>query len=277
MDVQGSNFGAMQPAHFADVQVGFVRVACKHAEAVESTNAEAMDWLRSAAPGSWGACTATHQTAGRGRLGRVWTDRPGTDVLLSIAHRWRHNPGPARLAELNFVAAVAVHTALHALLPPARAAALQLKWPNDVLTGERKLAGLLLETSWRGSEWGGWVLGIGLNGGTRGAQGPAGWFDAGGTEDREMLTGAVLRAVVDAVERRERTGWSGPEAAAAAFNAVAFGRGVRRTFEVQGRLWQGTFLHAAPDGTGVFAWEADVRGERPAERLESGEVVWRLS
>jgi len=237
----------MQPADFADVQVGFVRVAFKQLAVTESTNSVAMDWLRTAATGCWGACAAAHQTAGRGRLGRTWTDDPGTDVLLRVAHRWRHSPGPARLAELNLVVAVAIHRALTALLPVQSAAALRLKWPNDVFTGERKLAGLLLETSWRGSEWGGWVLGIGLNGGTRGALGPAGWLDAGGSEGREVLTAALLQAVVDAVEQRECNGWSGPEAAAAAFNAVAFGPGERRTFEVQGRLWRGAFLGVAPD------------------------------
>ena len=267
----------MQPPDFVDILVGSVRVPCRHWAVVESTNSEAMAWLRAAAPGSWFACTAAHQTAGRGRLGRAWTDEPGADVLLSIAYRWRHSPGPERLAELNLVVAVAVRDALASRLARDRAAALRLKWPNDVLTGDRKLAGLLLETSWRGTEWGGWVLGIGLNGGTRGAQGPAGWFDAGGSESREELTSVLLHAVVEAVDRRECAGWSGSEAAATAFNAVAFGRGETRTFDVQGRPWLGTFLGVAPDGTGNFQWEVDVRGDRPPDRLESGEVVWRFS
>jgi biotin-[acetyl-CoA-carboxylase] ligase BirA-like protein len=267
----------MQPPDFADVQVGFVRVACRHWEEVESTNAEAMGLLRSAAPGSWHACTAAHQTAGRGRLGRIWTDQPGTDVLLSIAHRWKRGPGPERLAELNLMIAVAVRNALAALLPPHNADGLRLKWPNDILVGERKLAGLLLETSWRGTEWGGWVLGIGLNGGTRGDSGPAGWRDAGGGEEREELTRVVLRAVVEAVEAREQSGWEGPLAAAAAFNAVAFGCGERRRFEVQGTVYWGMFLQVEPDGRGRFAWEADALGRTPPDRMESGEVVWRLS
>jgi BirA family biotin operon repressor/biotin-[acetyl-CoA-carboxylase] ligase len=267
----------MQPPDFVDVQTDFVRVTCRHFEAVGSTNSEAMAWLKSAEPGSWFACSAAHQTAGRGRLGREWTDVAGEDVLLSVGHRWRQSPGPERLAELNLGVAVVVREALAALLSPQDAAELRIKWPNDLFAGERKLAGLLLETSWRGADWGGWVLGIGLNGGRRGGSGPAGWGDAGGTEGAEVLRTRIVRAVVDAVEAWERGGWDGPEAAVARFDAVAFGAGEMREFEVEGRTWSGKFLGVETDGRGRFAWVPDGDGMRPPELCGWGEVVWRLN
>ena len=83
---------------------------------------------------------ADSQAAGRGRLGRVWHDEPGESLLCSILLRPRL--APAQLPMLSLTAAVAVAEAL------ARAAGLvpHLKWPNDVLVGGRKIAGILLET-----------------------------------------------------------------------------------------------------------------------------------
>jgi BirA family biotin operon repressor/biotin-[acetyl-CoA-carboxylase] ligase len=90
---------------------------------------------------------AEHQTAGRGRLGRTWLDEPGAGLLLSVA---LYPPPPvARWPELTLVAARAVADAIG-----PRAA---IKFPNDVLVGGRKVAGILAEAGTRV------VLGIGIN------------------------------------------------------------------------------------------------------------------
>jgi BirA family biotin operon repressor/biotin-[acetyl-CoA-carboxylase] ligase len=83
---------------------------------------------------------ADHQTAGRGRRGRSWSDEPGSSLLVSILLRPRL-PLP-RLPLLSYAAAVAVAEALEAVagLRPS------LKWPNDVLVRGRKIAGILLES-----------------------------------------------------------------------------------------------------------------------------------
>lgn len=91
---------------------------------------------------------AGHQTAGRGRLGRVWEDEPGTSLLFSLLLR---PPVPAeRLPELTVVAARAVADSIG---PGAT-----VKEPNDVLLGSRKVAGVLGDAS-----EGRVVLGIGVN------------------------------------------------------------------------------------------------------------------
>ena len=99
---------------------------------------------------------AEAQTAGRGRRGRRWHSAPGTGLTFSLARRVRR---PLReLAGLSLVAGVAVSRALRAL-GVANAA---LKWPNDIVVGEAKLGGILVET--RGST--GTVravIGIGIN------------------------------------------------------------------------------------------------------------------
>lgn len=100
-----------------------------------------------------GAVVATdHQTAGRGRLGRVWEDAPGTSLLFSLLLRPR--VPPERLPELSVLAAEAVAEAVAELTGlPA-----EVKHPNDVLVGGRKIAGVLGEAG-----EGRVVLGIGIN------------------------------------------------------------------------------------------------------------------
>jgi len=102
---------------------------------------------------------ALAQTAGRGRRGRVWTSPPG-NLYFSLV--LRPQAPAARVAQLGFVAALALADAIGGLGGPALR--LACKWPNDVLCNGRKIAGILLESETSG---GGAVdfaiLGIGVN------------------------------------------------------------------------------------------------------------------
>jgi BirA family biotin operon repressor/biotin-[acetyl-CoA-carboxylase] ligase len=93
------------------------------------------------------------QTAGRGRQGRAWIAPPGTCVLCSLL--LRPQTPPEALAPLTLVAAIAVAEAL-----PVRA---QVRWPNDVVVGGAKLAGVIaeLETPVGRPPW--VALGMGIN------------------------------------------------------------------------------------------------------------------
>ena len=95
---------------------------------------------------------AEEQTEGRGRLGRSWNAPRGTSVLVSVL--LRPSIEPARLPELSLVAGGAVAEAIAEVtgIDPA------IKFPNDVLIGGRKVAGILAESS-----QGRVVLGIGVN------------------------------------------------------------------------------------------------------------------
>ncbi|HEY4820092.1 MAG TPA: biotin--[acetyl-CoA-carboxylase] ligase [Xanthobacteraceae bacterium] len=112
-------------------------IAC---DTVASTNAEALAYARAGEKGPlW--ITARAQNAGRGRRGRTWVSEPGNlfaTLLLT-------DPAPPEQApQLSFVAALATHDAI-ARLAPALASRLAFKWPNDVLCGGAKLAGILIE------------------------------------------------------------------------------------------------------------------------------------
>jgi BirA family biotin operon repressor/biotin-[acetyl-CoA-carboxylase] ligase len=109
-------------------------------EALGSTNAEALTLARAGEHGPlW--ITVTTQSAGRGRRGSQWVSPPGNlyATLLLI------EPSPPPQApQLSFVAALAVHDAVAACAPQL-GPLLKVKWPNDLLVGQAKLAGILIE------------------------------------------------------------------------------------------------------------------------------------
>jgi BirA family biotin operon repressor/biotin-[acetyl-CoA-carboxylase] ligase len=115
-----------------------------HLRLTDSTNRRARELAAAGAPHGT-VVTAHEQTAGRGRQGRTWTAPPGRALLCSIILR-----DPPRLLPLAAGVAVAELAG-----PDAR-----VKWPNDVLTGDRKVAGILVEGRPQ-ERWA--VLGIGLN------------------------------------------------------------------------------------------------------------------
>jgi len=119
-----------------------------------STNADLLAAARAGAPAGT-ALAADHQTAGRGRLGRRWQAPPGSSLLVSLLF---HADGPEGLHRFTQAVGLAAVDACRAV---ARVEA-TLKWPNDVLVGPRKLAGILAETApiSRGIAV---VVGIGMN------------------------------------------------------------------------------------------------------------------
>lgn len=125
---------------------------------VDSTNREARTRSRSGEAGPlW--ITAETQIAGRGRGDRSWFSPPG-NLYASLLMR---EPAPAsRVPELAFVAALAVRDAI-AAASPALAPQLALKWPNDVLLGEGKCAGILIEGEHQASAAMSVIIGIGVN------------------------------------------------------------------------------------------------------------------
>lgn len=116
-----------------------------------STNADLLARARAGEPAGL-VLLADHQTAGRGRLDRRWEAPPGANLLVSVllrpprpVDRWFHSTLALGLAVVEACRTLGVDAAM--------------KWPNDVLVGEAKLAGILAETDGRGAV----VIGLGAN------------------------------------------------------------------------------------------------------------------
>lgn len=107
--------------------------------------------LESVPDGYW--LIADRQRGGRGRQGRVWFDGSGNFMGSTVVHL---RAGDSAAGSLALVAGLALHEVITARLsPPIRA---ELKWPNDVMVGRSKLAGILLERAGDAV-----VVGIGVN------------------------------------------------------------------------------------------------------------------
>jgi BirA family biotin operon repressor/biotin-[acetyl-CoA-carboxylase] ligase len=117
-----------------------------------------MDVLHELAQGgapAGAAVVAAEQTGGRGSRGRLWAS-PRGGLWLSILFRPQAAPG---LELLSLRVGLAVAQALELLGAPQ----VGLKWPNDLMLGDRKLGGILCEARWQGSAPGWVAAGVGLN------------------------------------------------------------------------------------------------------------------
>lgn len=174
---------------------------------------------------------AEEQVAGRGRQGRTWSAPRGASLILSV----RLEPHRVPLARRGWIGAILGLAAIEAIRRTT-GQQVNLKWPNDLLLGEAKLAGILAESAGADAL----VVGIGLNVSVRadefaarpaGALPPTSLVLAGAEQvDRSRLAAAVLDALHDRLVRWEA---AGGDLAAAGLRAeylshcVTLGRPVR--------------------------------------------------
>ncbi len=125
-------------------------------ESTISTNDSALEWASKGAP-DFSLVVADEQVRGRGRDGRQWFTFPGAGLAFSLVLRPTEN-------ERNFISRFSGLGALALVnVLKSRGLSAQIKWPNDVLIGKKKTAGILIETTWIGSEIECLVLGMGVN------------------------------------------------------------------------------------------------------------------
>jgi len=154
-----------------------------------STNADLVAAARAGAPEGT-VLVAEQQTGGRGRLDRQWVSPPRAGLTFSVL--LRPAVPPARYGWLPLLAGVALAEAVRRIAELDA----ELKWPNDLLAGDRKIAGILAE----GVPDGAVVVGIGLNTTLRANELPvpqAGSLALAGAacSDRDPLLRAILRGL----------------------------------------------------------------------------------
>jgi BirA family biotin operon repressor/biotin-[acetyl-CoA-carboxylase] ligase len=146
----------------ADALATHVGVPAVHLfEQVGST----LDVAHRLAPGSPAGTLvlADEQTAGRGRQGRRWASAPGAGIWLTLIER------PSSVEALDVLSLRCGLYAAEALDAVADAT-IGVKWPNDLYVDARKLAGILIETRWRGTAPDWVAIGFGLNVATPGLE-----------------------------------------------------------------------------------------------------------
>ena len=257
---------------------------------IDSTNRWVLEEARAGAPEGLVA-VAEHQEAGRGRRGRSWDAPPGSSLLVSVLLRpgswgggswgggswgegswgegsWGEAVTPDRLHLLTMAAGLALLDAVGAVAGVNAA----LKWPNDLVVGDRKLAGMLAEAEVSGTgEVRAVVLGVGCNVNQRvfptdlAETATSCAMEAGHEVDREVLLGSFL----DALARR--LGTLDSVAADSRARLATLGRAVRvdRGHDtVEGTAVdvdpQGRLEVERPDGSRVAVAVGDVVHVRPA-------------
>lgn len=212
--VRGRGYRLAQPLSLLDVDAvrrhlgpaaGRVRLAVL--DSIESTNSALMQRAQGGEPDG-AVIAAEWQTAGRGRHGRAWLSGIGGALTFSVL--WRFARGANELAGLSLAAGVMLARALEAL----GAGGVALKWPNDILWREEKVAGILIEL--HGDILGptAAVIGIGVNvrlpdALKRGIDQPATDLETacGTVIDRNDALGRVLREMVPALDTFARDGF----------------------------------------------------------------------
>jgi BirA family biotin operon repressor/biotin-[acetyl-CoA-carboxylase] ligase len=212
---------------------------------------------------------ADEQTRGRGRRGRVWSSPPGAGLYVTFVFRPQlQDRGAPSLSLLTLAAGVAVRSAIM----QATGFAAELKWPNDVMVGRRKLAGILSEGIGIGTADQTVLVGIGLN--VRATAHPGEIADRatsleselGRATDRALLLEELLVAVPATYDRLRCGDGDGILRSWRSAAPSAEGRAVQ--WEGAGGIQRGTT--AGIDTAGALL----VKTPAGTERVLAGELTW---
>ncbi len=126
---------------------------------VPSTNEYLKELLSKSEPLSEGtAIMAVDQFSGKGQIGNTWRSTPGKNITASIFLK------PSFLSPNDqFHLNIAVSLAIRDFLQKEAPLQVFIKWPNDFIAGNQKVAGLLIENMLRGNRWRASIVGIGVN------------------------------------------------------------------------------------------------------------------
>jgi BirA family transcriptional regulator, biotin operon repressor / biotin---[acetyl-CoA-carboxylase] ligase len=208
----------------------------EHVAETGSTNDDLAAAARRGAP-SGTVLVTDHQTAGRGRLGRRWDAPPGASLLVSVLVR----PSAEASRRLHGATQAVGLSALAACVDVAGFRP-DLKWPNDLLVGTRKLAGVLSEAL-----PGAVVIGMGLN---------VAWppeptdqaISASSAAGRPIGRDELLAAYLDHLDRRLTQWEQAPASLHADYRAALATLGLAVRVELATGTIEGIAVDVAPDG-----------------------------
>jgi BirA family biotin operon repressor/biotin-[acetyl-CoA-carboxylase] ligase len=143
---------------------------------------------------------AGEQTAGRGRAGRSWQAPAGTSLLCSVL--LRPDLAAVELSPLPLIAGLAIAEGIEALSIGLLDAGIELKWPNDIFIGQRKLAGVLMQSRVDSTGLSFVNLGIGINVNVKHEDLPPGATSLMAETGRHWSIDEVERSVLNALTSR---------------------------------------------------------------------------
>lgn len=127
-------------------------------DAIDSTNTFLKEALRNKTLNSPTCVWANEQTNGRGQRGAFWVSQLGQNLTFSVFY-----PVPMTMQNSPFVINMLTTIAIHQILADYKLVNLKIKWPNDILSANKKIGGVLIENSYQNAVLSDTVIGIGLN------------------------------------------------------------------------------------------------------------------
>ena len=127
---------------------------------VDSTNTTAQNLIKENQAPEGTIVIADAQRMGRGQRGNSWISESGKNLTFSVV-LYPRDVTPEHQFILNQMASLAIRDFIVSQLPSA--AEVKVKWPNDIYVGSKKIAGILIENTWRGNSLYSCIIGIGLN------------------------------------------------------------------------------------------------------------------
>ena len=237
---------------------------------VGSTNQEAEKLIHAGAE-PFSLVVADSQTAGKGRQGRTWITRPGQALAFSwILYPEKGRIQPELLGRINGLGSLAIAETLQENYGLES----EIKWPNDILIGEKKAAGILVEAHWNGCQLLNVILGIGINVGLK-AIPPDNQFDFPATSleaisKREINRLDLLESVLDSLLKWYRR-LAEPGLISAWNDRLAYKNQLVSLTSPKGSLTEGRVLGVEEDG----ALTLEIGGSEKRQ-YHSGEIQMRL-
>lgn len=213
--------------------------------AINSTNDYLKELLATRYVENFTVVTTENQTGGRGQMGTTWAVEPGKNLTFSLLVK-DLLPTVNNIFSLNAGVAVAIAKALVSTGIPG----ISIKWPNDILAGNKKLGGILIENSIKSDGEIFSVIGIGINVNQQNFEGlPKATslsLAAGRALDKDAILVAILDNIKLAVSRlinKDENGiWDD-------YHSLLYKKGVPMPFEKGGRTFMGIIQSVTPNGS----------------------------
>ena len=127
-------------------------------DAIDSTNSYLKEMTNAGWPKDYTVVVTDHQTNGRGQMGTIWQAEMGKNLTASIFKEIKFLK-----IDQQFYISMAIALAIYESLKTFRIPQLSIKWPNDILSADKKLCGILIENVIKNNRLKGTIMGFGLN------------------------------------------------------------------------------------------------------------------
>ncbi|MFP9114219.1 biotin--[acetyl-CoA-carboxylase] ligase [Flavobacterium sp. RHBU_3] len=212
--------------------------------AISSTNDYLKELLSSGDIQNFTVVTADVQTGGRGQMGAVWNAEPGKNLTFSLLLKDLIT-NSAAIFSLN----VAIATAIADAVLSFGIADVSVKWPNDILAGNKKIAGILIENSFKSNGEIHSVIGIGLNVNQQNFNGLPKASSMAVAASREFDKNEVLTAVLNSIKQNIlKLQDNGAAVLWQDYHDMLFKKGVPMPFEADGNRFMGIIQGVSENG-----------------------------